>query len=71
MPSASGTRTQSPLGHPAMEHGFEVSQKESTDPTGRVGRVERQGLPQCQDLQGQNKKMARQEDQAEEIQTRR
>ena len=54
-----------------MEHGLNASHKEPTDPTGSVGRVEREGLPQCQDLQRQNKKMARQEDQAEGIQTRR
>ena len=54
-----------------MEHGFEASRKESTNLTGRVGRVEREGLSQCQDLQRQNKMMARQEDQAEGIQTRR
>ena len=71
MPSASGTRAQSPLGHPAMEHGFEASRKESTNSTGRIGSMEREGLPQCQDLQRQNKMMARQEDQAEGIQTRR
>ena len=65
MPSASRVGTQGPLGHPAMEHGFEASQKEPTNPTGRVWRMDGEGLPQCQNLQGQNKTMARQKDQAE------
>ena len=71
MPSTSGVGAQGPLGHPAMEHGFEASRKGPTNPTSRVGRMEGESLPQCQDLQGQNKMMARQEDQAEGIQTRR
>ena len=58
-----------PIGPSAMEHGFEASRKGPTNPTGRVGRMEGKILPQCQDLQGQNKMMARQEDQAERIQT--